>query len=235
VAVLAVGCDLGSDQEMADATDGADEEGSGGECEEGDDDGDGICNADDLCDEAAGTHCLEIGTEMPAIMSQYTLDGSGRFADLMEADLRAGITLEIDGLETVGGCDAELGMPAREYSALVISANLRSSVPEAQKILDEANAEFQAEVLRTAIKFVAGGEDADPQFQAGFASTLPPGHLMALIDGFSYQPRCADADVGSTITGSTGLFRLEHGTVEAGVTDRVQASGATFSFHPVGG
>jgi hypothetical protein len=175
-----------------------------------------------------------IGSERPIQLAAPTIDRDQRFAPLRYADIRVGVTLQIDGMETIDGCSGELGTIAKAFTASVISVNLSSSDPDADAYLEEIESELEAKGTRAAIKFLAGGSEVDPQFQAGFAASMPPGHMIALIDGTSYDPECRNVDAGSTVTGSAGILRLGRVSAEGESTNEIKGMDATYALYPMG-
>ncbi len=241
--LLLGGCDLGIGEDKKGekpSEEGGEDAESGGsegmmpECaDESDEDGDGICDAQDLCNDAAGTHCFEMGIDMPAIMSRHTITDGGRFDALLEADLRLGVTLEIEGLEENGPCQGEAGMEAKSFVMQVVEVNAVSTNPDAQAYLDaEVLTEFRAEGVLPAARFIANGEEK-PQLQIALMAGLPPGHVFLLVDGYTYSPECGEVTTGSVIEGSGGLFRLDHATAE-GVSDRIEGARADYRLYPIG-
>jgi hypothetical protein len=244
-ALLLGGCDLGNDDEKGDAggegeggenADSGESGGMVGECaDEADEDADGICDSLDLCNDAAGTHCFEMGVEMAAVMSENTIADGGRFAAFVGADIRFGATLEVEGVADVGPCQGEAGVEARGYSAQVVEVNAHSTNPDVQAYLDaELLAEFQAEGVLPALRFIAMGPEDAPQLQIAFMAGLPPGHVFLLADGYTYTPECGALDMGTVIEGSGGMFRIDHATPE-GVSDRIQGARTDYRVYPVGG
>ena len=241
------GCDLGIGQK-GEKGGGEEEEGEGGEnaesgesegeppeCkDEADEDGDGICDTQDLCNDTAGTHCFEMGIEMPAMMSQHPITDGGRFGPLLNADLRFGATLEVEALAETGPCNGEMGAEAKAFVMQVVEVNAVSTNPDAQAYLDaELLTEFRAEGVLPAVRFIANGEEK-PQLQIAFMAGLPPGHVFLLIDGYTYSPECHEATATTVIEGTGGLFRIDHATAE-GVSDRIEGARADYRIYPVGG
>jgi hypothetical protein len=242
--LLLGGCDLdvGNDENAEGGGEGGENaetgetEGAMGECEDGsDEDSDGICDTLDLCNDGAGTHCFEMGLEMAAVMSQNSIADGGRFAALLNADIRVGATLEVAEMAERGPCQGEAGAEAKGYVMQVVQVNAVSTNPDAQAYFDaELLTEFRAEGVTPAARFIATGADDKPQLQIAFMAGLPPGHVFLLTDGYTYTPECGEANMGSVIEGSGGMFRIDHANAD-GVTDRIEGAGADFRFYPIGG
>lgn len=204
------------------------------ECTEGDDDGDGICNDEDLCDDMLATHCLEIGMNGSAVFEVYMMPSTGVFDDLLDQDIVVGFSLDVASIAEPAACNAQ-DMVAKQYDATVVAVRMMSTDAAANAYLqDVVLAELALEGEVDTIRFVGQGEDM-AIFQAQFTAGMTPGHRFSLGDNASYMPDCDSVDVDTTITGTTALFQLDYIDMMGTMTDRIQGLGAAYTLYPVGG
>jgi hypothetical protein len=198
-----------------------------------DDDGDGICNDEDLCDDLVATHCLEFGVDSPATFTGYSINETGLFDDLLDQDLVVGVSLDVTSVDELAACDADFGSFAKVYNATVLSIVMRSPDAAAQAYLeDEVLAELSDEGVDSTVRFVAQGAGETALLQVQFGAEMPPGHMFAFQDNMAYTPDCDMVDIDSTVTGSNGSFRLDY-VGGMGVTERVQGFGGEYTLYPV--
>ena len=204
------------------------------ECTDGDDDGDMICNGEDLCDDLLATHCLEVGIDASAMFSVYSLNTNGIFDDLLDQDIVVGVSLDVDSIAEPAACDA-VDTVAKQYSATVVGITMRSTDDTADAYLqDDVIAELALEGVTDVIRFIGQG-DNPAIFQATFSAGMTPGHRFALGDNASYMPDCDQVDIDATVSGTNAVFQLEYVDMTGTMTERIQGLGAAYTLYPVGG
>jgi hypothetical protein len=203
-----------------------------GVCAE-DDDGDGICNDEDLCDDMLATHCLEFGLDGSATFTTYSMNVSGIFDDLLDHEIMVGVSLDISGVNDLAACDAAYGTPAKVFDATVVAVTMIASDPAAQTYLDdELLAELEAEGISDTIRFVAQGAGETALLQFNVGASTPPGHLFAFQDNMGYMPDCDAFDIDATLDGSNGSFRIDY-VGGMGVEERIQGFGGEYTLYAV--
>lgn len=198
-----------------------------------DDDGDGICNDEDLCNEMLATHCLEFGLDGSATFTTYSMNASGIFDDLLDQDIVVGVSLDVTAVNDLAACDGAFGTAAKVFDSSVVAVTMIASDPAAQAYLDDVMlAELEAEGVADTVRFVAQGAGETALLQFNVGANTPPGHLFAFQDNMGYMPDCDAFDVDATLDGTNGSFRVDY-VGGMGVEERIQGFGGEYTLYPV--
>jgi len=210
----------------------------GSACGGFDEDADGICDADDLCDNNLGTHCLEFGGEEGILLESLLSNETGAFEPLLGSRLRIGLTLDGVSLEE----SPNSFLPCETIASTTFARLLLADVVELRVLADNESAQEQLETVilvsfdgELASRMAWSGElDTPSRFETVFFPRLDPDFAF-ILDSDVFTPGCNFLNVDEPMIGSEVVLRMYRGSAQGDdtvATDRLGGRNGTFVLRP---
>jgi len=201
-------------------------------------DDDRICDADDLCNDARGTHCFEVGGSRGVLLELLLDRETGVFDPLFQLRVRVGLTLDVMGLtdHREGGCSTvDPNDVARTIDARVLEVRVLVDDDVGQQRVDETIVQAWAEELESSFAWM-GEAGNEPRFRSAIFPAFDPEYLLT-VDSVAFSPGCDQMNLDRTMSGDDAVLRMYRGYVDGDRTiasDRIAGRNGHWELRPHG-